>query len=246
MPAMSDPYDSEYFESFKESSLGSARVIVPLVFKWVRPRSVIDFGCGQGDWLSVWKEAGCDVTGVDGDWVNREKLAIPPESFVTHDLTKPYDTSRLYDLAMSVEAAEHLPAEFASEFVHTLTRSAPVVLFSAAIPHQPGRNHINCQWPEYWAALFAERNFVTVDSIRYFVWDDSRVAWWYQQNIMMYAEKNQLERFAGLEEFIRGVGRPPHRLVHPSLFNTWVDWGIAESRRYWELRAATDENESDN
>src|SRR5579862_3100091 len=66
-------------------------------------------------------------------------------------LDRPFNLGRSFDLAMSFEVAEHLPPDAAKGFVDSLTRLAPLVLFSAAIPFQGGVGHINEQWPEYWA-----------------------------------------------------------------------------------------------
>src|SRR6185295_6931420 len=144
---MNEKYTAEYFDSFKSSSRASAEVVVPIVHEWVKPKSVVDFGCGLGMWLSVWEEGGCEIRGVDGKWVDREQMAISADRFTPHDLSQPIVLDRQFDLAMSVEAAEHLMPECARGFVASLTRAAPVVLFSASIPHQPGEDHLNCQWP---------------------------------------------------------------------------------------------------
>jgi hypothetical protein len=61
---------------------------------------------------------------------------------------------RTFDLAICLEVAEHLPPEAAEGFIDSLTRLAPVVLFSAAITFQVGNQHLNGQWPDYWATLF--------------------------------------------------------------------------------------------
>ena len=50
---------------------------------------------------------------------------------------------RKFDLVVSLEVAEHLPSECAETFVDSLTGLGPIVLFSAAIPHQGGTNHAN-------------------------------------------------------------------------------------------------------
>jgi hypothetical protein len=55
---------------------------------------------------------------------------------------------------MSLECAEHLPAHRAAPLVEWLTKSAPIVVFSAAIPGQGGKGHINEQPPDYWNDLF--------------------------------------------------------------------------------------------
>src|SRR5688572_1327578 len=113
----------------------SAKEIVPTVMDLVKPRSVVDLGCGVGGWLAAFMKAGVeDVAGYDGEWVHLEDLLIPQNCFHRHDLSKPLPVERVFDLAVSVEVAEHLQAECALPFVQTLTKFSNVVLFSAAIP----------------------------------------------------------------------------------------------------------------
>jgi hypothetical protein len=92
--------------------------------------------------------------GVDGEYVNIKTLAIPEERFIPYDLKRPYRIDRAFDLVVSLEVAEHLPADCAETLVDSLTGLGSVVLFSAAIPYQGGEHHINEQWPEYWIRLF--------------------------------------------------------------------------------------------
>ena len=74
------PYNEDYHAVRKERARSSAREIVPLVLGLVHPRSVIDVGCGTGEWLSVFKERGVeDVWGVDGTYVSKKMLEIPEE-----------------------------------------------------------------------------------------------------------------------------------------------------------------------
>src|SRR6185437_3265527 len=95
---------------------------------------------------------------------------------------------RRFDLACSLEVAEHLPRERASDFVGLLTRSAPIVLFSAAIPGQGGNHHINEQWQSYWSELFRSRSFQAFDCIRPIVYGNPAVDWWYRQNTIVYCD----------------------------------------------------------
>jgi hypothetical protein len=130
-------YNPAFFESEKEASRIGAEVIVPLVMKLSTPTSVIDLGCGTGDWLAAFKDAGVqDIRGVDGDWVHRDQLAIAGHAFTVHDLTRAYLDDRRYDLAVSLEVAGGLPPQSGQWLVQSLTDLAPVVLFSSAIPHQ--------------------------------------------------------------------------------------------------------------
>lgn len=166
---------------------------MPFVMELVGPASVIDLGCGLGTWLATFARQGVgDYLGVDGDWVPPHLLEIPQEHFVAARLDRPFACDRRFDLAVSLEVAEHLPEPAASRFVETLSRLAPCVLFSAAIPDQRGQHHVNEQWPEYWANLFAGHDYVVIDAIRPRVWSSPGVAWWYQQNTFLYARPEVL------------------------------------------------------
>jgi hypothetical protein len=98
------------------------------------------------------------VQGFDGAWVQEADLEIPANDFTPCDLATvvpgALGSSGRYDLMLSLEVAEHLPANAGPSFVATLCALGDVVLFSAAIPHQGGVNHINETWPGYWNALF--------------------------------------------------------------------------------------------
>jgi hypothetical protein len=48
-----------------------------------------------------------------------------------------------YGLAICLEVAEHLSCKTEAHLVHALTQSAPLVLFSAAVPALGGSHHIS-------------------------------------------------------------------------------------------------------
>jgi hypothetical protein len=232
-------YDLPYYAAFRDGSRKSAEVIVPLIMEWAAPASALDLGCGVGDWLSVFKRAGLqEIHGVDGDYVCGGQLAISEREFTAHDLQTPYLAGRRYDLAMSMEVGEHLPAGSAPCLVHSLIDAAPLVLFSAAIPNQPGKSHVNCQWPAYWADLFAENGYIPIDALRLRLWNDSRVDWWYRQNIMIYACERELDRWPKLKALRDSKLRSPLSLVHPEMLqrihHDLVEWGVEWERKYWE------------
>lgn len=214
------PYTEDFYAARRKDNIrSSARVIVPLVLELVQPRSVIDVGCGTGEWLSVFEEHGvADVWGVDGGWVNKKRLEIAEERFVPFDLEQPFHMDRRFDLVVSLEVAEHLSQERANTFVDSLTRLGPVVLFSAAIPHQVGANHINCQWPEYWAERFDEKDYVVIDCLRRKIWRNENVAKSYRQNILMFAAREHLEDLPSLSEEYKLHGTSQLSVVLPEKY----------------------------
>ena len=203
-------YDPEFFQGHLEDSWNSARVVVPIVCGLVRPSSVIDVGCGSGTWLAVFRELGVSrVLGLDGDYVPRSSLAVPPDCFQVVDLNEQIPVNEKFDLALCLAVAEHLPRRSAPCLVGSLVKLAPVVLFSAAVPLQGGTNHVNEQWPEYWASLFWEFRYTRRDVIRRQIWNDSRVAWWYRQNVFLFVHYDHLDSYPGLAE----TGSGPDDLI---------------------------------
>jgi hypothetical protein len=155
--------------------------------------SAVDVGCGVGTWLHVLSEKGVsEIHGVDGDWVKTEYLVIPESCFTTHDLSRDVKLPNRFDLAVSLEVAEHLPATNAAQFVDTLTSLSDFVLFSAAIPGQGGIKHVNEQWPSYWFSLFADRGYIPLDFIRKQIWQDESIPFWYRQNVFLMVDKDRV------------------------------------------------------
>ncbi len=218
------PYARAYYDDIKAGSLRSARVVLPLVLDIVAPHSVLDVGCGVGTWLSVCSELGVpDVLGLDGGYVEREQLFIAPDRFVATDLEQPIDLDRRFDLAMSLEVAEHLAPAAADAFVASLVRHADVVLFSAAIPEQGGAHHVNEQWPAYWAARFAAHGYLPADVLRPSVWLDDRVEAWYAQNVLLYLDARRLVDLPTLAAGVPAEG-VPLPLVHPRIYDWFTHW----------------------
>jgi SAM-dependent methyltransferase len=214
---MTHEYTEEFFRALRDGAQRSAAEIVPLVLDLIQPRSVVDVGCGTGTWLMLFSRHGvADYLGVDA-FTPAGLLEIPRERFVEADLTRPLALGRRFDLAVSLETAEHLPEFAAKDFVESLTRLAPAVLFSAAIPGQGGTGHLNEQWPEYWARLFADHGFEPIDVLRPRLWNNERVEVWYVQNTLLYVEVRRRAEFPRLAGAIEACGAPL-AVVHPRLF----------------------------
>jgi hypothetical protein len=212
-------YDRSFFAGQAIGSLRSAHHVVPLVLSLVRPASVVDVGCGLGTWLKVFQDKGIqDIVGIDGDYVDLSLSLLSPQQFVSMDLTRPTSLDRNFDLAVSLEVAEHLPPECAEIFVRFLCSLAPAILFSAAIPFQGGTGHINEQWPEYWALKFYDFGYQVLDPIRPKIWWNHEVEWWYCQNTLLFVTLDLIKSSPDLA--LARFQTKPNRLamVHPRRF----------------------------
>lgn len=212
-------YTEAFFNSQRSGSRRTADLVIPILQRLLIPTSVLDVGCGVGPWLAAFRATGVrDVLGVDGAHVKLDALEIPREQFHTHDLATPLHVERTYDLAMSLEVGEHLPTAIAPTFVETLTRAAPAVFFSAAIPCQGGVGHVNEQWQSWWADLFAARGFVAIDCVRPAIWSDESAEWWYAQNAILYVREDSIEQYPRLKAAWLASRHQPLDIVHPQQF----------------------------
>lgn len=231
---MSDTlYSEEFYRSCFEGSVASARQIVPFLKTITNCKSVVDVGCGLGTWLSVFDECGVsDFLGIDGAYVNQEKLLIPRDKFIPADLNDPPELQRSFDLAICLEVAEHLPSTAESKLIRYLTNLSPVVAFSASIPFQDGTGHINEQWLEHWIQLFQARSYAPIDCIRPKFWNNPQVEWWYPQNMILYVEESARANYpllTGLDDskellsyvHPRFLLHKQNQLTNMPMFNAW-------------------------
>lgn len=235
-------YNQAFYDEQEQLSLDSARIILDRLFAHYHPTSVVDVGCGRGTWLAACRELGIDeFLGIDGTHVDKQRLRVSPERLFAHDLCRALHLERRFDLAMSLEVAEHLTGARADGFIADMTALSDVVLFSAAIPYQGGTGHVNENWPEYWADKFRRHDYVLVDLLRPELWDDSRIAFWYRQNVFLYVRRASL---ASLGFTAWAPGDMPLSAVHPQLF-LWActrtrpmgGYAFDADSTYWHMAA---------
>jgi hypothetical protein len=185
---VSNLYDNRFFDWVDYTASRSARRMLPIAQRIAKPASVVDVGCGRGTWLAEWVRLGItDIKGLDGDYVDRSRLAIAANCFEATDLRSPRAIGRRFDLAQSLEVAEHLPPGAGPAFVGMLCDLSDIVMFSAAQPGQGGEDHINERLPSYWAGLFAARGYAAFDCIRPLVREAGDLDPWYRYNTIVLA-----------------------------------------------------------
>lgn len=223
-------YSKEFYKKIEDDSFASAKVIVPHLIKLFNPQSVVDLGCGTGTFLSVFRENNIkDILGLDLTPIHTALLRIPENQFCVTDLSLPLKLQRKFDLAISLEVAEHLPPNSACQFVENLVSLSDYICFSAAIPYQGGNQHINCQWPVYWKDLFEAKGYALYDVLRGLFWNNPNVDWWYAQNIMLFINKKVLT--VNLElELSKCLQHAPLPLVHPKYYSQVMKEKIKRER----------------
>lgn len=184
---------------------------------------MVDVGCGKGYWLKAFKDNGAKyLLGIDGYWNNQKNMIDQDIKFYSVDLNKPmidFDNEK-YELAISLEVAEHLEASSSINFIEFLIQLSEVVLFGAAYTGQGGTNHINEKPHTYWASIFQSYNYIPYDLFRPKFWGNNDIPFWYKQNTFLYVKKS-----SSLTRVLENLGLYPIEniafmdCIHPSLYN---------------------------
>jgi len=220
--AFGRPYTPSHrrFNNSRQLVLTSAAEVVPRVLSIIPARSVIDVGCGTGTWLNVFATHGVEkIVGVDGEYTDRRRLDIDAHCFIPWDLNTPLGRLELgrFDLAISLEVAEHLSPARADGFVADLCNLSDVILFGAAVIGQTGEGHINEQWQSYWVKKFSDRGYDPYDALRPAIWGLEGIPFWYKQNTLYYVKRSSAAE-AVFRKHLHAPSTAMFDVVHPKLF----------------------------
>ncbi|XVJ67680.1 MAG: class I SAM-dependent methyltransferase [Lacibacter sp.] len=190
---MTDYYHSGYFSSsiFDYDYAAIAETII----KEYQPKRIIDFGCGTGDLAKAFASRGVTVEAIDG-YSTPDFSAYSNIHFTKVDLNNTVAAQHFlkqfegkFDLAISIEVAEHLNPDVSSSFIEWMTSMADVIVFSAAVPSQDGDGHINCRSRSEWYEFIKQHDFVIADTLRQYFTSNSRLGLWHKLNVVDYVHQ---------------------------------------------------------
>jgi SAM-dependent methyltransferase len=231
-------YNEEFYDTQSKGSNSSAEFFAGTLQKVFRPTSVVDFGCGHGSWLRAFGRHGAKtLLGFDGPWVQQEDMHDPNIRFVGVDLSeKMIDNYGKFDLAISLETAEHLNPNASRVFIENIANHADVVIFGAAYEHQGGTNHINERKHTFWAQIFSELGYAPYDLFRPLAWGNPEVDFWYQQNTFLFVkESSDLQRNLKTKGILPIQNPEFMNCIHPELYNSWIARTKAIPNAIWSL-----------
>jgi len=150
--------NKEYNKNYYGARMDFKNEVYPLmgnIFDNIlKPKNVIDVGCGHGilmDGLS------CESVGIEAS--DEGFKQTKERGYEAHqiDLRLPLDFKRRFDLAISIEVAEHLEEEYADIFVDNLISLSNRILVTASPKVE--QYHYNPQSKQYWIEKFSAKGF---------------------------------------------------------------------------------------
>lgn len=193
MENLQEIYKGEEYEKRIESEK-SALEIVPILYEIFCPKSVVDVGGGVGTWLEPFqKYENVRVCCVEGGYV-RKNYRLNEDTLIEKDLEQRICLDQQFEMAISLEVAEHLSEKRADSFIDDLVELSGIIVFSAAVVFQPGDHHVNCKKSSYCKKLFEERHYKRIDCIRPLIASNVNIAWWYKNNIFIYVKEEMYEQ----------------------------------------------------
>ena len=126
-----------------------ARLAVALAqfFHTEKAQSIVDFGCGTGDYVKTLLQNNFYCEGYDG---NPDTPKLSGGVAQVLDLSQRFQLKKKFDWVLSLEVGEHIPQQYERIFIENLHRhNTKGIVLSWAVKRQGGFGHVNEQSNEY-------------------------------------------------------------------------------------------------
>jgi len=170
-----------------DSSLGNSLV---QFFKAQNVNSLVDFGCGMGNYVKTFRQKNINAIGYDG---NPNTPELTNNLCDVLDLSIPKIFDEPFDWVMSLEVGEHLPPQFEDIFINNLHNNNKYgIILSWAIIGQGGHGHVNEKNNDYIKSKICKLGYANDVKSENKLRRDSTLGWF--KNTIMVFRKNILLR----------------------------------------------------
>lgn len=167
-------------EHWYDSSLG---VSLTNFFKNENVKSLVDFGCGLGNYVQIFQENNINAIGFDG---NPNTPELTKNLCKVLDLSVPIKFDEPFDWVMSLEVGEHLPSQFENIFIENLHNNNKYgILLSWAIEGQGGHGHYNERNNDYIKSKICNLGYINDIESENKLRSDSSL-FWFKNTIMVF------------------------------------------------------------
>lgn len=158
------------------------------ILKLLKARKIdtlVDFGCGTGEYARFFRRHGLVVEAYDGNPYTEQLTGGIGK---VKDLSKPFDLHKQFKCVMSLEVGEHIPAEFEQTFIDNVVKHSidgGLIILSWAIPGQGGDGHVNCQTNDYIMQQMQQRGFYLDNTLTNQLRKSSSLRW-FKNTLMVF------------------------------------------------------------
>jgi SAM-dependent methyltransferase len=122
------------------------------------PQTVLDAGCAKGFLVEGFRSRGVEAWGIDlSEFAIQSVHADIKNYCFVGSIAQPLP--RKYDLIVSIEVVEHMPAEEAVRAIENLCQYSDNIIISTSPYDYKEATHMNVHPPDYWARQFARFGF---------------------------------------------------------------------------------------
>jgi cyclopropane fatty-acyl-phospholipid synthase-like methyltransferase len=159
-----------------------ARAMVEFLKK-EKAQTVVDFGCGKGEYVSYFLENGFESIGYDG---NPNTPILTKGVGEVLDLSQSFDLEKTFDWVVCLEVGEHLPHQYEGILIDNLMRHTKKgMILSWAVKKQGGTGHFNEQDNDYIKAIFALHGYDNDEEAETYL-RQKAAAGWFHNTIMVF------------------------------------------------------------
>lgn len=148
-------------------------------------QSVVDLGCGVGDYVHFLRDRNVDCIGYDGN-PTTQFLANDRTFCQVLDLAERVSFEKQFDWVLSLEVGEHIPETYEQEFMDNIGRHcARGAVISWAVPGQSGRGHYNCRTNDYIIGQMIDRD-LEIDEASGLMLRNHSILQWFKNTLMVF------------------------------------------------------------
>lgn len=155
------------------------------VLKEKQVKTIMDFGCGPGDYAKRFIDSGFKCKCCDG---NPHTEELSDGLCFVQDLSVDFDLNEKYDCVLCLEVGEHIPNKYENVFINNLLKhSKGLIILSWATIGQGGHGHVNEHPNEYIEDIFNSHNYNRNKKLETKL--RNAAEWWWFNNTIMIFEK---------------------------------------------------------
>jgi len=152
-----------YADAFYKKRIPYAKrapIICQSIIEIWHAKSAIDAGCALGDLVGEFLNRQVEAIGIEGNPACLPYIQCPPECLKILDLSKPIDLGRRFDVAISLEVAEHIEEQYADIYVDNMCGFSNVLVMSVCDYGGTTKIHCNVKPRSYWIERFKQRGYI--------------------------------------------------------------------------------------